>query len=259
MAPSNLVSGSVWQRQRKNQTTLSLVLYVTNEGLTGPALDDNPQQVVFRTEQGKILSMSIADFTAKRTYAIMDNQVADHLAQLDSILEESLDEEEQDMIDSVVADETLFAPETPPSTTDSADSPVVAALTINVGPHPLATALQSNLVAYSESPYFNGDTLHTLKFRMQNVGGMSLADVRSAFQVSDPNSIQKFEVSTSVEKFQVEIYGFLDVMLEADQNGNYACLYVTSEGDFRAPAEEVVDMSVVVEPAVSSSVTVTVS
>jgi hypothetical protein len=265
MIPSNLIPGAVWQRQRKKDATLSTVLFVTNIGLSEAVLERNPQQVVFRTEQGKVLSMSVEDFTANRSFAVLDSVLAAHIAQIDSYFEEE-DEEVTDLIGGTQIEETLFAPELAPLPVIETVSTTVLerkapaslpGLSINVGPHPLATALQSSLVAYTEAPYHNGDTLHTLKFLMQP-NGLTLADVRSAFSVKDPNSIQKFELTTTVEKFQVEIVGFLDVMLESNQLDSMACLYVLSEGDFRAPAEDPVAETAVIDLNAGATATASV-
>lgn len=230
--PSNLTSGSIWARQKPNsdEYSYSLVLCVTNEGLPERVLEKNPQQVVFVTDQGKILSMCVEDFCHKRHYFTFDASFADSFEEIittrdDDEVESDPAEEGQSSIDDVVADEKLFSAEQ--SVKDKA-----GCLALNVGPHPLAEVLQSSLVGYVESPFHTGDTLHTLKFELSD--SLTINGIIRAFLVSDPNSIQKFELSTATETFQVEIDTFVCVLLESDQWSNYGCLYITSNGCFRS-------------------------
>ena len=266
-APSNLISGSIWARSKpNNESSYSMVLCVTNEGLPERVLEKNTQQVIFVTEQGKVLSMGVEDFCAKRHYETFDVDAAAAFEALINLLKGDDDSaDDQPTIDSVVADETLFAkdqPEPEPGAS-SEDEESASSLALNVGPHPLANILRKNLVLYTESPFYTGDTLHTLKFVLSDA--LSLASLREAFTISDPNAVQKFELVTATETFQVGIDAFVDVLLEADQWANYGCLYVTSQGDFRSPSEEVavatqeddvVDLSVTAVTGVTTTISV---
>lgn len=248
MTPSNLIPGSIWERARKGEPSYSLVLCVTNEGLSQNVLEKHPQQVVFVTDQGKVLSMGISEFAANRSYYNFNAKAAEMFDNLINPPEEDEELDEEDAailaegIDNVSPDETLFVSDAGPATEESAEDDVVdsspSVMRINVGPHPIADLLQANLVGYSESPFHTGDTLHTLKFTLGS--GLTLANIRDAFKVSDPNAVQKFELETATETFQVDIDGFVDVMLEADSWITYGCLYITSEGDFRSPVDLVI-------------------
>jgi hypothetical protein len=245
--PSNLVPGSIWQRSTKNGNSNSTVLFVTNEGSSPAVLAVHPQQVVFLTEEFKVLSMQIPSFIGKRTFAGMDSDVD---ALLNLVVSPPPEEEEEvDLnLDEVQVDETLFAnpeseesEEEPDTSNDTNEETSLGeafssnGLSINLGPHPLAGKLQDAFSGYIESPFHTGDSLHALSFEIGSY--LSLADIRSAFSLSDPNGIDKFEVTSHSETFQVEIYGFVDVMLESSIYGSTdrAVLYITSEGDFRDP------------------------
>lgn len=253
--PSNLVPGSIWQRSTKKGFAHSTVLFVTNEGATQEVLEAHPQQVVFLTEAFKVLSMDVESFTAKRSYVDMDSDIEALLGMITSPPVE--DEEDVNLdIDNIEVDESLF-PQTEQATAvedlAASTTEVPWAPRLNVGPHVFAEALQSNFIAYSESPFHTGDTLHTLKFALSS--NLTLADIRKAFTVSDPNSIAKFEVTSATGSFQVEVAGFVDVMLEC-VGEDFGCLYVTSEGDFRAPPE--VEQPVEVTTVENTSIQVSV-
>lgn len=238
MTLSNLVSGSLWSREtKKNGQSISVVLFVTNEGLQEKVLEKFPQQVVFLTENNQILSMNVEEFTRARTFVGMSEKMA---SLLESIITPEDEEEDTGDIDNVEVDGKLFV--TDDDQAEAADSgeeeeaeqPTSSRtdLYANFGPHPKAQALADNLAVYSEAPMLpSGDTMHTLKF---NIGDdLTLSDIRDAFRIDDPNSIQKFELTTSSQTFTVDIAGFVNVMLESYPYVDYGCLFVTTEGNFR--------------------------
>lgn len=237
MTLSNLVSGSLWSREtKKNGQSISVVLFVTNEGLQEKVLEKFPQQVVFLTENNQILSMTVEEFTRARTFAGMSEKMA---SLLESIIVPDDEEEETGEIDSVEVDGKLFVTDDNGTEEESEEEeeqeqPTSSRtdLYANFGPHPKAQALADNLAVYSEAPMLpGGDTLHTLKF---NIGDdLTLSDIRDAFRIDDPNSIQKFELTTSTQTFTVDIAGFVNVMLESYPYVDYGCLFVTTEGNFR--------------------------
>jgi hypothetical protein len=226
-------------------------------------LEKNPQQVIFVTGQGKVLSMGVEDFCAKRHYHTFDTDTATDFEALITLKEDDESDDDQLPIDSVVADEALFAKDQSEDASEE-DEPLGAPLmSLNVGPHPLADALRTNLRCYNEYPFHTGDTLHTLKFLLAD--GLTIRGIREAFTITDPNAVQKFELVTATETFQVDIDAFVDVLLESDQYSTFGCLYVTSEGDFRSPAEEVavatqeddvVDLSVTAVTDVTTTISV---
>lgn len=240
---SNLTSGSVWERKSKRGVKTSVVLMVTNAGLTEEVLAENPQQVVFLTEAGAVLSATPEVFTARRTYIGMNNSITEAVTGLPQLAFEDDDEEDVD-IDSTEVDEAQFAKvvgdlvdvangEGDDEDDGDDDGEEDDNLFINVGPHPHKEALESSFIGYRESPFHTGDTLHTLSFMMDDE--VTLQMVHSAFSTYDPNAIQKFEVTLpTMGTLQIEHEGMVGVFVEA--NGSYcvAHLNLTTKGDFRA-------------------------
>ena len=240
---SNLFPGSVWERRtRKNDVSTSVVICVTNDGLSTSILEKHPQQVVFLTDKEQILSITVSEFVRNRTYVGMSEKVAEAMGALPELVfgSDDEDEDEEINIDDIDIDETLFNDGADPDAgteprddeEDEVESPPIRALSINVGPHPSKELLESSLVGYSESPYHSGDTLHTLSFKLG--GGLTMEMVQAAFTSSDPNSIQKFEVQASADSYQVDIDGVIGVMLGATWYETTCRLYLTSPGDFRS-------------------------
>ena len=245
---SNIIPGSVWGRVKKNgEKSQVTVLLVTNQGCSTKVLESNPHQVVFLTEQSQVLSMTIDQFLNNRVY---EGKRADIEAGISYILNPDTESEEEVIdLDTVEADEKLFDSMLPEEVGDDDTTELepedVNSLSINVGPHPYAESLTQNFVSYTEAPYHTGDTLHTLKFRLGS--DLSLETVAQAFKVSDPNSIQTFEVTTATTSFKVEVDSYITTMLESTYE-DLACLYILSNGDFRAVADTAsLDVQEVVE------------
>ena len=94
--------------------------------------------------------------------------------------------------------------------------------------------LEEAFVAYTESPFHTGDTLHTLRFVLSDQ--LSLTEVANAFDISREDSITSFIVNNGYEiSTAVEIDGFAGAFLELNLGQPaFAVLYVTSAGHFRA-------------------------
>lgn len=260
---SNLVSGSVWERRFKDPAkspTTSVVMFVTNDGLSPTLLEENPQQVVFVTESKKILSMSVEAFLNRRVYIGFSSDLAAALkTAVDSASVEEGEEGEETLVDisSIVPDPSMFVSAADQDQEDSDESDDQNLLSLNIGPHPTKAALESSLIGYTESPYHTGDTLHTLEFLLD--GELSLEDIQKAFTSSDPNSVQKFELSTDYGTFQVDIDGVIGVMLKASNGFASGNLYITSAGDFRSSVNSptvavVTPVAPVAAPVVAPSV-----
>lgn len=249
---SNLIPGSVWARTKKNgDVSYSTVLCVTNQNCSERVLEVNPNQVVFLTEQLQILSMTPEQFLNGRVYADIDTDVA---AAMEVLTTEQDDEDDEDIdLDSVEIDENAFTKlvgeiaegsdgddqDTPDEPDTREETPRVAqfnALKLNVGPHPIASDLESSFVGYSEAPYPTGDTMHTLRFALN--GTLSLGNIADAFLLSDPNAIQTFEVTTNYEVSKVEVSAYAHTLLESSlTEGDVAVVYLLTNGDFRDRTE----------------------
>jgi hypothetical protein len=234
---SNLIPGSIWNRQKKNGVAKNTVLLVTNEGCSEKILAAHPQQVVFLTESYQVLSMSVNDFLQGRVYAGLEATVAATVELLTTEQEGPLDDVE---IEDVAIESSLFDSmlETVETDDDIEEVPtevgadnLSATLGLSVGAHSLAPALESSLIAYSEAPYHTGDTLHILRFTLDN--GLTIKDVAQAFTLTDPNAIQSFEVKTNREILNVVIDSYVDTMYEANAFEDCITLYVLSAGMYR--------------------------
>lgn len=239
---SNLVSGSVWSRTKKNGDVSQVtVLLVTNVGCSDKVLAQHPNQVVFVTEQQQVLSMTPEHFLTGRVYEGLDNDVA---AAVSYAITGPNEEDEEDIdLDSIEVDNDSFkeleamassdsysgtedddASEDDSNTLVEEDYDTSSELQFT-SDNPTANAL--SLVSYSESPFHTGDTLHTLKF---SLSGTSLKDVAAVF--SSP-SMKEFTVTTNTTKVNVVIDGYVATFLEASYE-DIACVFLTSVGDFRA-------------------------
>lgn len=235
--PSNLVPGSIWKREGSETTTESVVLFVTNAGLSAKVLEKNPQQVVFMSADAAILSMSIDRFVKNRTYDGMSEPVSDLIAAIPGAAlgapSVDDDEDDSDLIDlnQAVIDSALFTggASEPEATTEEPQES--GGLVINVGPHPLQRALESAALAYRETPFHTGDTLHEVQFLLSDE--LTLEMLHSAFSPADPNSIQKFEVVLENTRFAVDFSGVIGVMLSGIGSTAVGSLFVVSDGDFR--------------------------
>ena len=235
-----LVSGSVWERE--STKTKSTVLHVTNEGLSEKLKTKFPCQVVFMTEEFKVLSQSVDQFLASRSFFSMDSRVEDLVASL-SLKVEDIEPDGFDIDSQTISEDDDPLNQVSDSDDEDGDSVIIiddeeeavesaaSSLRLNLGPHLYADVLQKNIVAYEESPFHTGDTLHKLVFSLSP--DLTLEIIRSAFLITDPNSIQKFEVVSGYETTVIDVDAYVHTLLSADQGLAYGTVYLLTDGSFR--------------------------
>lgn len=228
----HLVTGSVWQRAKKK--SLSTVLAVSNEGLQDSILTNYPQQVVFLTNNGKILTQDIDSFLASRTYVGTDDFIVSQVASIVAGPEEEVDTES---IDSIKLDEQdsdfekfISGDAGIESSTDNSDE------SIPVFEPPVfgGLALNENFISYMEMPHHTGDTMCILKFALGSK--LSLQDLNQTFNFSgkEDSALTHFIIDSEEERTEVEVNGFLSVLLETDSSGAaYGNVYLTVDGNAR--------------------------
>ncbi len=262
---SNLVAGSVWERQSKRGVKSSIVLMVTNQDLSPEVQAKNPVQVVFMTESHAVLSTDVETFIHRRTFTGMNPTLVSHLEAISDIAFDE-DAEDDSVLDigAISVDESQFRSlvnaadtgETEDDEDGDDDHDGAGELFLNVGPHPFKDALESSFIGYREAPLFHtGDTLHTLSFMLDEQVTMQM--IHAAFNPVDPNAIQKFEITVPVlGSFQIEHEGTAGVFLESNGSFSVATLNLTTKADFRvdinSPVEEVVEAPAVAAPVVAA-------
>jgi hypothetical protein len=129
MTPSNLVPGSVWERARKKgASSISRVLFVTNDELQPPQSDRFPPQVVFVSDKLKVLSMDVDSFVGNRTYIGIDDHfkaLAEAAVTDPEVLEDEMDDIDFDAVE-VPPEDTAPTTPAPITTTDTAKRVQVA-------------------------------------------------------------------------------------------------------------------------------------
>ena len=235
-----LVPGSTWERGTNGKK--SIVLHITNQNLNEKVAAKNPSQVVFMTEEKAVLSQSIEQFLASRKFYSMDARIEQLINEVLAEEDEAIEEPEIDAIIIEDDEEVKFEQETEISSNVSEQPAVQHLLSINVGPHEIANLLTNSFVSYSESPFYNGDTLHKLVFRLGN--GLTLDNLRSAFFIKDPNAIQKFVIQSAYEATMVDVDSYVDTLLEAANYGAFGAVHLLSAGAFRTTEESIDDVEI---------------
>lgn len=226
-----LVPGSVWQRVRKDKTTFTTVLFVSNQGLSDAVLEQFPPQVVFLTDKLNVLTQDVGTFLASRTFHTIDMGTENLIQALLSPPEEDLDDTDPtETIDKIVVDDLEEHPGGGVVVADDSESdiPVFTPEFFN------GANLDAAFLSYTEAPFSTGDTLHVLRFALSQ--SLSLDQLKAAFDLSSPiPAIEKFTVDCNQEHpTVVEPNGFIQVFLEVTNDGNgVGVVYVTSLGDFR--------------------------
>ena len=239
-----LVPGSVWKREASGKH--SIVLFISNQELSGKLAAKFPPQVVFMTEEKSVLSLGIDSFLGSRVFTTMEPRIEQLLTAITTPEDElGLDDEPEENEDPIEGLTALVDPDDEGE--QDAGLPVIddvgrRDLRVNFGPHPSAELLQANLVDYSESPWYTGDTLHTLRFALED--GLTLETIRSAFIPSDPNAIQKFVISTPYEDTMVDIESYGATLYSTDEYRQYGAVTLLTAGDFRTYDGEIEDIQV---------------
>jgi hypothetical protein len=244
-AISMLTPGSVWERKTKKGSTYTTVIAVSNDGLPEETLVQFPQQVIFITEKYKILTQPIEVYLKTREYYGVDETAELLVKQLTTEPQPEPDEDDLDIDsidlsgdddsdDSDSQDNVAVALSTAERQANFIVEPVPAALpSLNVGAHANAELLRAAFIAYSEEPYFTGDTLHGLTFRLSEE--LTLKKISDSFLIADPNAVQNFEVTFGdYTRVVVAVDGYASCNMQLNANGELGTVFLTSSGDFRA-------------------------
>lgn len=231
----NLSIGSAWERQNGS---ISVVIAVTNLSLREELQEKFPPQVVFVTGSGTVLSQEIQIFLKSRKFVGTDAFVQEHVTKAIEGADEEQDTEDEEPVDIDSIDPDTFdgivnadndEGEGEGAEEEEGTIPVFEPAVFD------GLALDDHFISYAEAPAANGDTLHILRFALDET--LNLDQVCSVFDVTSELSpaLESFVVDSEAERTNVNIGGYLPVFLEVDSEGNaVAAVYLTSVGDFRA-------------------------
>lgn len=233
--------GSAWQRPKSS--SISTVLAITNLSLRKELQEKFPPQVVFTTSTGAVLSQDIPTFLKTREFVGTDNHVLLHMTRaIDGPLEEDEDAEDDQDIDAIDLDadssiEDPFLKGLATASMGDGEDADEGEDTIPVFEPAIFDGLDldDHFISYSEAPGAGGDTIHILRFALDET--LNLDQIKGAFDATSDSTptIEEFVVDSSAERTNVNISGYMPVFLEVDSEGNgVAAVYVTSVGDFRA-------------------------
>lgn len=262
MENPQLVPGSMWAN-RKSGVVVS-VLAVTNQHLSEQVQERHPPQVVF-VLNGKMMTQTVDVFVKPRMFMDMDNGLAQAI---EDLLAEEPEEEEIDIEGTPLPAEEEEGEEAVDDSNveeDERPAPVFEP------PMHDGLALDEHFVSYQEAPGPNGDTLHILRFALDET--LNIDHIRSIFDFRDTTlpTLEEFVVDSEVDRVEVKPDGYLMTALEIDSGANgIAAVYLTTSGQFRLAAADVVtdvvekdnvtqELHVIpqIQPAAATVVTVT--
>jgi hypothetical protein len=238
-----LVPGSVWERTRKGNTSHVTVLTVSNGTLKEETLENFPQQVVFITERGEVMTQTIEFFVAKRNFVTVNTQFEAAVeALIQSANAEEPEIEDLDNIELPDEDQSKALEAFNESLGGKSDSDIIEVddpvmvqpFTLVDSDHELADLLSGDFVSYTESPWTDGQVLHALKFSLDE---LALEDLETVFVKEH----QRFVINTADCLTTLADAAPISIGLEVRGTVSYGCVYFSSKA---VPKEEVAEVKV---------------
>jgi hypothetical protein len=249
-----LTHGSVWELTKTGAQVV--VLAVSNEGLSPGLLERFPNQVVYINASMQINTQPVEVFTKKRIYVGINQNVQALIEQLINPPQE--EEEPQIDIDEIDPDAgedgnaladlaAGFSEEN-----SQADGEIPVFETPGWGG---TLPLDESFVSYTESPGFNGDTQHILRFSLSDQ--LSLSQLEAAFGPG-PGTIENFVVDSHEDRVEVPIDAYFGSFLEVDADANaIGVVYLSTPGKFRLSGSELDEAVAKAQAAIDTSVSST--
>lgn len=198
-------SGQVCKLIKKPEL-ICCVIAVSNQNLSPKITEAYPEMVVYVSNKGDIRSMPLEEFQGRwgqtgdviSRLEFFDQAAADYMAGFiageEEVFEGDLsgsDTDDVEDVDAVDATNTpAFNSGFSSEAEDDADG-VDEDSVLNVGPHSLKVALETNFLSYAESP--EGDVLvHKLEFLLQD--GLTFDSIALAFEPGSTECIDVFSV-----------------------------------------------------------------
>jgi hypothetical protein len=198
-------SGQVYQLAKK-EDLICCVIAVSNQNLSPKIAEIYPEMVTYVNHKGDIRSMPLVEFQSRweptgetvERLEYLDQAAADHMASFiagdDSAADtanDDADDADGDVEDVDAVDATNIPAFNAGFSSDETGEETDEETMLNVGPHSLKSALETNFLSYAESPE-QGMLVHKLEFLLQD--GLTFDAISLAFTPDSPECIDVFSV-----------------------------------------------------------------